>query len=109
MVTGRQFLVELLRALCVLGLLFLNLAHVPAATAGDDGPLCGPTADAGHNAGDDEPCPACRLGDAGCALPPVPPAPPFHASIAVRYGVAPSAGHEARGLTPQSARGPPLA
>jgi hypothetical protein len=109
MVTGRQVMVELLRALCVLGLLFLNLAHVPAATAGDGGVLCGPAADAGHGPGDQEPCPACRLTEAGCVLPPVIGTALVRDAVAVGYD-APVVLPQQRGSVAHAwARGPPEA
>lgn len=109
MVTGRQFLVELLRALCVLGLLFLNLAHVPAATASDEGVLCGPSADGGHASDDGEPCPACRLADAGFTLPAGNGADHFRAIAAVGYDAALVSTHAPHVLLRGWARGPPLA
>ena len=109
MVTGRQFLVEILRALCVLGLLFLNLAHVPAASASDEGVLCGPSAASGHVPDDKEPCPACRLADAGFVLPAGAGADHLRAAAPTGYDAPAAAPREVRALSRAWARGPPLA
>jgi hypothetical protein len=76
--TTRQFLIETLRALCVLGLLFLNFGHAPALSAGSAvsvghgvvvaaADFCGDPADpdAGH-----APCHACRATPATLPKPP---------------------------------------
>ncbi len=69
---------ELVRALCVLALLFLNFAHAPIAaqpgnsdilTAAISADFCGgmPDSDGGAHA----PCHACRIGGAADLPPPV--------------------------------------
>ena len=76
MSSNQQIVRELLRALCVLGLIFLNFAHVPSAVAAGQPSLlevsaswCGDDQTdqpAGH-----QPCHACRIG-AAADLPPPP-------------------------------------
>jgi hypothetical protein len=110
----QSILLEALRALCVLALLFLNFAHQPMpayAVPGDAFSLaqsldfCGdPTAGdpAAH-----APCHACRLG--GIAdLPPAPDVPLRPCTVTdVAYGALPVLALPATTRGPQSARGPP--
>lgn len=74
MAEWRQKLLELVRAVSVLSLFLVGLAHAPVAAAPVSGPalaglvdlaFCG---DAPAEEGDRAPCPACRIGGAA-ALP----------------------------------------
>jgi hypothetical protein len=67
---------ELLRALCVLALFFLNFAHAPVSAAAPVGPVLSAVADSGFcgtppgdGGSDHAPCHACRIGG-GADLPP---------------------------------------
>jgi hypothetical protein len=106
-------IVEIIRALAVLALVFLNFAHAPLALAGEvsgAAVFCGDApADAPDGSKAKEPCPACRIGE-GVALPDVPCAvsraarilPVAHADVT--NAVVPSRRH-----TAAVARGPPAA
>lgn len=73
---GDRKLQEIVRALCVLALIFLNFAHAPFALGGEDavtaqiGSFCGDPIDSPADA-KGNPCQACRI-DGGTALPPPP-------------------------------------
>jgi hypothetical protein len=113
--TPRLVIAEMLRALAVLALLFLNFAHAPlnaaptgagyVAYAADgvcgDLPGDGPTAHA--------PCHACRIGG-GADLPPPCglPAPAFTA-VAVEFGAMAVADAATVPLLAAAPRGPPAA
>jgi len=72
--TGAR-LSEIVRALCVLALFFLNFAHAPVAVASPSGSVLSAVADTGFcgsppDSGDDHaPCHVCRIGG-GADLPP---------------------------------------
>lgn len=78
---------ELVRALCVVALVFLNFGHAPLALGGEyaaaqqASSYCGDPIDGPSDAKAD-PCPACRIG-AGVVLPPAP-------EIAVSVATAPA-------------------
>src|SRR5688500_6883705 len=76
MTPWNQSVREMVRALCVLALIFLNFAHVPLAAAGESvattiaSSVCGdPIGYPGEAKA--KPCQACRIGS-GADLPPVP-------------------------------------
>ena len=82
MLNARQSGQELLRALCVLALLFLNFVHAPASAETRLGPLLTAASDAGFcgdpldGSSDHAPCHACRIGGgADLPSPPVTPCP----------------------------------
>lgn len=73
MIQARQIVLEVVRALCVLGLVFLNFGHV-AAFAGDHRASAAASSycvDPGDGVPDHAPCHACRIGQ-GADLPPPP-------------------------------------
>lgn len=114
--TGRQTLAEMVRALLVLGLVFLNFAHQPAfaaqsghevlaALAGQS--VCG--APIGDDEGGHAPCHACRIGS-GADLPPVVDLPAAAIAVVVRLTGEPVAVALERGaVLPAGARAPPAA
>jgi len=106
---------EILRALLVLALIFLNFAHQPAmaaSTAGDVMTLVASQSFCGEPIADDNghaPCHACRIGS-GADLPPVMalPCPPM--PVALRLEVEPEAiAIERHAPLPAGARAPPAA
>lgn len=104
---------ELVRALCVLALVFLNFAHqtaVAAPTADDAMQVIASQSFCGDPVSDDDdraPCQACRIG-AGADLPPVAALPCPAARIAIRLGPEPAALVIARhDPGPAGARAPP--
>jgi hypothetical protein len=110
--TLRRTLLELIRALCVLGLVFLNFGHVAVAApvSGDvlgiasSASFCGDPIDGPQ---DHAPCHACRIGG-GADLPPEPPAvcaPLLVAGVVGAVEIAPLARLPVPGLA--SPRGPP--
>ncbi|MFY8031493.1 MAG: hypothetical protein ACOVO5_06655 [Devosia sp.] len=111
---GTRAAMEVVRALCVLALLFLNFAHQPtpaAATPGDVLSLattqsfCGDPADDGKAA--HAPCHACRI-DGGADLPTPPRQPlPLCELAELSYGALPVLALPDRPVGPHSARGPP--
>jgi hypothetical protein len=111
---GTRVMLEVVRALCVLALLFLNFAHQPAPAAAAPGDVltlaatqsfCGDPADEGKTA--HAPCHACRIG-AGADLPTPPQHPiPLCAIAEFAYGALPVLALPDRVVGPQSARGPP--
>jgi len=113
--TGPRTVTEVVRALCVLALLFLNFAHQPAFAqqTGTDvlgvaasQSFCGaPLADDNGHA----PCHACRIGS-GADLPPVTGMPvPLCVVATPSYGVLATLPVASRLPGAQSARGPPAA
>lgn len=112
----RSIAMDLMRALCVLAVVFLNFAH-QAPVLAKAAPtevlamaallsFCGDGAtlpdDKGH-----APCHACRLG-AAADLPPAPaPLPTPCAVVAVAWGALPVLQQPEDRPGPQSARGPP--
>jgi hypothetical protein len=113
--SGTRTLAEVVRALSVLALLFLNFAHQPAfaAQSGEDvlsaiigQSFCGaPVADDDGHA----PCHACRIGG-GADLPPAVELPCSSPSVAIRLAGALEPFVLARFAPgPTSARGPPAA
>lgn len=110
----QSILLEALRALCVLALLFLNFAHqpMPAYAAPGDALSLAQSLDfcGDPTAGDPTvhaPCHACRLG-AAADLPPAPQAPARPCAVTeVAYGALPVLAAPATVHGPQSARGPP--
>ena len=112
---GKRTGLELLRALCVLALVFLNFGHQPVFAAPAPGDVltalasqsfCGePMADKSEHA----PCHACRIG-AGAALPPACEMPSGPLPVAIRLTGTPAAFVIARyDPRPLGARGPPSA
>lgn len=113
--TGKLTLLETVRALLVLALVFLNFAHQPALALSPDHDVmsvvasqssCGApiTADEGHVL-----CHACRIGS-GADLPPVAalPCPPI--AVAARLHAEPAAiAVERQAPLPLGARAPPVA
>lgn len=108
-------MLDLVRAMGVLALLFLNFAHLPPAaaaglqptlTASLDTSFCGdlPADPAAH-----APCHACRIG-AGADLPPAPAAfdRPARTPLVTTYDAATRAIIRRVLLTAASPRGPPL-
>ena len=114
--TARQTGIEVLRALCVLALIFLSFAHTPvtAATAGPDVltaaldmSYCGDLPDdpKAH-----APCHACRIGGGADLPPPCDIALPVAVVVAsVAYGATPSLSLPAAPIHSFNARGPPIA
>lgn len=112
---GKRTGLELLRALCVLALVFLNFGHQPVFAGPAPGDVltvaasqsfCGePIADTSEHA----PCHACRIG-AGAALPPACDLPLGPLPVALRLTGTPAdlviARHDPR---PLGARAPPSA
>jgi len=74
MALGKSNLLEVVRALCVVALVFLNFGHAPLAAGSEyafsppANSFCGDPLDDPSEA-KDHPCQACRIG-AGMALPP---------------------------------------
>lgn len=113
---ARQTIVqELLRALFVLALVFLNFAHQPIAVKAAPGDVlslaqtlsfCGsPVSD--QKSGGHAPCHACRIGGAA-DLPPAPELPVARCALAdVAYGAMPILSLPDRVVAAYSARGPP--
>lgn len=112
--TGTRATMEVVRALCVLALLFLNFAHQPPVAAPIVGDIltlaatssyCGDPAEDGKSS--HAPCHACRIG-AGADLPTPAPLPPALCELAeLHYGALPVLALPDRPVGPQSARGPP--
>jgi hypothetical protein len=111
--SARQSGLELLRALCVLALLFLNFAHTPVSAGPLSGPLVTTTADASFcgdpldGPGDHAPCHACRIGGAADLPPPVPTPCPPHALVMAGYAIDPVLGDLHTPWRPGSPRAPP--
>jgi hypothetical protein len=113
--TGQRTMMETVRALLVLALLFLNFAHQPAIALAPDHDVmsavasqsfCGePIADKGGHA----PCHACRIGS-GADLPPVTelPCPPMAVALRLDSEPVPVA-LERHPFVPAGARAPPAA
>lgn len=115
MPTVRQTGVEVLRALCVLALIFLSFAHAPstAVTSGPDvltAPLdmsyCGDLPDDPKS---HAPCHACRIGGGADLPPPCDIALPAAVVADVAYGAMPSLSLPAAPIHSFNARGPPIA
>jgi hypothetical protein len=111
---GTRPLAEVLRALCVLALVFLNFAHQPAMaapTAEDVLTVAANQSFCGAPVADDEghaPCHACRIGS-GADLPPVCSEPVALLPVAVRLTAEPRAvAIERFAITPVGARAPPV-
>ncbi len=115
MLTVRQTGVEVLRALCVLALIFLSFAHAPVTaaagspyvlTAALDMSYCGDLPDdpRAH-----APCHACRIGGGADLPPPCDIALPVAVVADVAYGAMPSLSLPATPIHSFDARGPPVA
>lgn len=112
--TTSRTIAEILRALCVLALLFLNFAHQPVAVqaaSGDVLSIATTLGFCGTPPGDDKsnhaPCHACRIGIADLPAPAQVPLGPC-AVTAFTYGALPVLSLPARYIGPQTARGPPV-
>ena len=111
---ARQIGIELMRALCVLALVFLSFAHTSLAapltgpdtlTAAVDASYCGDQPD---NTKAHAPCHACRIGG-GADLPsPCGPMLPVALIADVAYGGMPVLSLPAQAQAAYSARAPPL-
>lgn len=115
MLTARQTGIEVLRALCVLALIFLSFAHTSVASAGPvpdtltaalDLSYCGDMPD---NPKAHAPCHACRIGGGADLPPPCTIAVPVALVADVAYGALPVLQQPANPARPFNARGPPLA
>lgn len=113
--TGTRTVTEILRALCVLALLFLNFAHQPAFALQAGGDVLGVAASqsfCGAPLSDDKghvPCHACRIGS-GADLPPATALPvPLCVVAETSYGALAALPVAPRLPGAQSARGPPAA
>lgn len=115
MLTVRQTGIEVLRALCVLALIFLSFGHAPvtAATSGPDVltaaldmSYCGDLPDdpRAH-----APCHACRIGGGADLPPPCEIALPVAVVAHVAYGAMPALNPPATPIYSFNARGPPVA
>lgn len=110
----RRDIAEIVRALVVLALVFLNFAHAPVAfAAGETGAaaFCGDAPDGGPDGPTvKEPCSACRLAGS-IALPEAPCAASaiVLAIVAVDYGMAAAPVVPPRPHALAAARGPPSA
>ncbi|MHB1103986.1 MAG: hypothetical protein ACYC0C_14670 [Devosia sp.] len=104
---------ELVRALCVVALVFLNFGHAPVAMGGEyattlqASSFCGDPIDGPLDAKAD-PCQACRIG-AGMVLPPAPEIAVSVATASAQYLVAPSSGWTPGIGGRAQPRAPPLA
>lgn len=111
--TRRVALLEVVRALAVLAIVFLNFAHVPVASASpygawavtDAGSYCGDPLEDGKT--QHAPCHACRVGGGADLPPPCPElVPPLSASV-LRYVVPTVPTTLTRAPAAVFARGPP--
>jgi len=113
--TARQTGVEVLRALCVLALIFLSFAHAPvtAATSGSDVLTAALDMSYCGDLPDDPkahvPCHACRIGSGADLPPPCAIALPIAVVADVAYGAMPSLNLPAAPPNSFDARGPPIA
>lgn len=113
--TARQTGIEVLRALCVLALIFLSFAHAPvtAAVAGPD--ILTAAVDLSYcgDLPDDPrahaPCHACRIGGGADLPPPCGFAVPVAIVADLAYGSMPVLVPPATSFRPFDARGPPAA
>jgi hypothetical protein len=113
--SGTRTMLELVRAFCVLALLFLNFAHQPAFAAQSAGDVLSVVASqsfCGTPIGDDQghaPCHACRIGG-GADLPPVCAVPRGPLPVALRLtGIRAVLAVVRFDPGPVGARGPPTA
>ena len=112
---ARQIGIELMRALCVLALLFLSLAHAPLTvpatgpgtlTAVVEASYCGDQPDDGKA---HAPCHACRIGGGADLPPPCGLMLPTALTADVAYGAMPVLSLPAQAQAAYAARAPPIA
>ena len=115
MLTAQQTGTEVLRALCVLALIFLSFAHSPVAAAASGPDVLTAALDmsyCGDIPGDPKahaPCHACRIGGAADLPPPCAIAVPVAVVADVAYGAMPLLSLPATPIHSFNARGPPIA
>ena len=115
MLTVRQTGIEVLRALCVLALIFLSFAHTPVTAVASSPAVLNAALDMSY-CGDlpDDPkahaaCHACRIGGSADLPPPCNIALPVTVVADVAYGAMPSLSLPATPIHSFNARGPPIA
>ncbi len=113
--TVRQTGLEVLRALCVLALIFLSFGHAPVTAAASGSGVLTAALDMSYcgDLPDDPrahaPCHACRIGGSADLPPPCSFATPIAVVATVAYGATPVLVEPATSSSPFDARGPPFA